>query len=749
MEETFPETVQVIRYSMGLGAKRQHNLTVSSSDRSQKVVMRRLTSQLGSLLAGSPDGYRQRVAEQLIDQAKELSGDIVLRAAGPGTFLNELIGLVLAKFQTEYIYRQHHPDTLTAWIFLDDFQHWFRKKMPDLLFVALRTDEEERLVIDAQVIEAKCVGQAAFDRESTDAQQQVVQGVSRLATAFAPDADHLDGLFWQDQFYRAVVGNLVLDPHQHDVWDTYADAFRTGDYTLMMSGQSWVFCYDGQTTATLSNQRAEGLLNTRAPNAPACPLYYHHIGRSGLRAVLRDLLEATGKLEELTALWELRADETQEPLPLVSEPVSPAPSGEDEEEIGKEYHDDTVAEQQVSMSLESPPAAPAEQVATTPATPVPTTSEEKSPPNEPSDTDREWRQQRARELEWALRQYNIQMYSIDPDSADIGPSIVRFKVRLRPGETINRMQRVADDLARELALTGPPLIDNVPGTHFVGIDLPRPAPEVVDLLPLMHHLKPPQSGALPVIIGQSPAGDIVIDDLAEFPHLLVAGATNSGKSVFLRSLLLCLMQQYRPGALELLIIDPKQTDFSFFDNLPYLRGGSVLTDRNAAKEALLELVNHEMPRRQQLMRGRSLKIKEFNQRYPDEALPPIVAMIDEYAQLISIMPKKDADAFEQDLMSLAAVARSTGIHLILATQRPSADVVTGVLRANLDSRIAFKVASATNSRIVLDQGGAENLLGRGDMLFRRPSGQILRLQGAFIGEVEIQEYLAKIAGRPR
>jgi DNA segregation ATPase FtsK/SpoIIIE-like protein len=204
------------------------------------------------------------------------------------------------------------------------------------------------------------------------------------------------------------------------------------------------------------------------------------------------------------------------------------------------------------------------------------------------------------------------------------------------------------------------------------------------------------------------------------------------------------MQQYRPGALELLIIDPKQTDFSFFDNLPYLRGGSVLTDRNAAKEALLELVNHEMPRRQQLMRGRSLKIKEFNQRYPDEALPPIVAMIDEYAQLISIMPKKDADAFEQDLMSLAAVARSTGIHLILATQRPSADVVTGVLRANLDSRIAFKVASATNSRIVLDQGGAENLLGRGDMLFRRPSGQILRLQGTFIGEVEIQEYLAKI-----
>jgi len=224
----------------------------------------------------------------------------------------------------------------------------------------------------------------------------------------------------------------------------------------------------------------------------------------------------------------------------------------------------------------------------------------------------------------------------------------------------------------------------------------------------------------------------------------VAGATGSGKSVFLRSVLLGLLTQYLPGQVELLIVDPKQTDFSFFDSVPHLRGGKVFTQAEEARDALLELVRSEMPRRQQLMRGRSLKIKEFNRRFPAEALPPIVAMIDEYAQLLSIMPKREQDGFERDLMSLAAVARSTGIHLILATQRPSVNVVTGTLKANLPSRIAFQVPTNQDSRVVLDASGAENLLGRGDMLFRKPSGEILRLQAPFMDEEAMQSYLAAL-----
>jgi DNA segregation ATPase FtsK/SpoIIIE-like protein len=195
-------------------------------------------------------------------------------------------------------------------------------------------------------------------------------------------------------------------------------------------------------------------------------------------------------------------------------------------------------------------------------------------------------------------------------------------------------------------------------------------------------------------------------------------------------------------------VDPKRTDFSFFNGLPYLIGGRVIIDKNEARSVLLDLVQNEMPRRQKILEDRSARLKDFNQRYPKEALPPIVAVIDEYAQLlISISKKQDREAFEQDLMSLAAVARATGIHLVLATQRPSADVVTGTLKANLPVSIAFKVASAVNSRIVIDQGGAENLLGRGDMLFKQPDGELSRLQAPFIDEVSIQSYLKQLKSK--
>lgn len=356
-----------------------------------------------------------------------------------------------------------------------------------------------------------------------------------------------------------------------------------------------------------------------------------------------------------------------------------------------------------------------------------------------------WLEQKARELERALRQRGIQIFALDPAQADVGPSIVRFKLRLRPTESLKKIQGVAEDLARDLALPSTPLIDNVLRTNFVGVDIPRERATTIELLPLLEGLGTPGPAELPIIIGVTPDGGMITEDLSEFPHLLVAGATNSGKSVFLRSLLLSLMTQYRAGGLELLIVDPKRTDFTFFNNLPYLRGGKVLIERNEARDALLELVREEMPRRQNLIANRSMKVKVFNQRFPDEALPPIVALIDEYALLVSMMDKKEREAFEQDLMILAAAARSVGIHLVLATQRPSADIVTSTLKANLDARIAFRVASNTNSRVVLDTTGAENLLGRGDMLFRRPSGEIVRVQAPFMDEVSMQEYLTRFA----
>jgi hypothetical protein len=705
LEATLKSSVQVIRYSLGLGVKRRHNLTVSSSYKAQDIVERRLTTNLETLLPSTLYDFRKQVAQHLIAQAKQVSGDIVLRAAGPGVYLNELIGMVVAKHLTERRYLQEHLGALYTWIYLDDFRHWFDHKIPDLLFVAIPREANGTLPLHIEVIETKCISETYFVTESADAQRQVAQGVNRLGPAWASGAIHLDAPYWYDQLYQAVVGNLALHREQMYLWEAFRRRLPKGDFALEMSGHAWVFCYD--RALGLLSRSEEGRVTKVVSGTQHIPQYYHHYGRSSLREVLRELVED----------WDLPTP----PNTWFIEDETPILASESENPVISPSPPPSIATPTLEKVAIGPPET------------------ELSATN--SSTDAKWLQGKVRDLERILRQYSIQIYPIDSALADVGPSIIRFKLRLRPGEQLSKIQRFASDLARELSLTSTPIIDNVLGTNYVGIDLPRPKPQTVYLLPLLDKLNHSLLGELPVIIGQTPDGQTVIEDLSEFPHLLVAGATNSGKSVFLRSLVLCLLDQYMPKDLRLLIVDPKRTDFSFFNDLPYLIGGKVITDQEVARDMLLSLVRSEMPRRQQLMAGRSLRIKEFNQRFPEEALPPIIAIIDEYAQLISIMRKQEREAFERDLMSLAAVARATGIHLVLATQRPSADIVTGTLKANLPASIAFKVASAVNSRIVIDQSGAENLLGRGDMLFRQPNGELMRLQAPFIDEEDIQDYL--------
>jgi hypothetical protein len=711
LQTAFRDQVQVIRYSLGLGAKRQHNLTVSSSGRAQAIVSSRLATRLGQMFPAAAQ-FCHALAERLVAEAKEISGDIVLRAAGPGAFLNELIGLVAATFASEQRF-QPQGAALTTWILLDDFEHWFeRGKFPDLLFVAIEADAEERLRLRLQVLEAKCVGELSFAAEALDAEEQVRRGINRLAQAFAPGGAHLDALFWYDQLYRAVAGNLAVDPEQQALWNLFRERIHTGAFTLDLSGHSWIFCYDGQ--GDLINGPVERPFALLAQEAPEVTLRAHHYGRNELAALLSELIRAHDGLQ--------LPPETLAQLPAVEPLPEPTPE-----------------------AVQAPAPAPTRTPAL-PGTPSSTPAPAPAPTPAPGDAEQQWLSDKARELERALRRRGVQLLPIIPADADVGPSIVRFKLRLSGNETIRRMQAVAEDLARDLALASTPIIDNVLRTNFVGVDIPRERVQVVELRPLLDALGTPGPAELPIIVGVTPDGTLVSEDLSEFPHLLVAGATNSGKSVFLRSLLLSLMRQYPAGSLELLIVDPKRTDFTFFNSVPYLRGGKVIVDRNEARDALLELVRTEMPRRQNLIANRSMKVKLFNQRFPAEALPPIVALIDEYALLVSMMDKKEREAFEQDLMILAAAARSVGIHLVLATQRPSADIVTSTLKANLDARIAFRVASPTNSRVVLDATGAENLLGRGDMLFRRPSGEVVRLQAPFMGEEAMQSYLRDLVG---
>jgi len=731
MESAFPDKVQIIRYSLGLGAKRQHNLTVSSSRKAQDVVVRRLAGRLGEMFHRATPEFLREIANQLVAQAKQVSGDIVLRAAGPGAFLNELIGLVVARFETERRLQANFPGALISWVLLDDFEHWFSGgKFPDLLCVVITRNSEGKLQLHTEVIEAKCVGFASFEAEARDARGQVIQGVRRLVYAFASGGRHIDALYWYDQLYRAVIGNLQVDTEQQELWELFRARLHSGDFHFDMEGHSWAFCYDGQVTTTGGprEHEFEGLQEEFAN----VRLRAHHYGRSELCRTLRELVETAGERVYAPELWE------PAPYGLTSEVVLPESAGELQ----------ATADISLVASAAEIAVAPVKPSASMPVDSLPIPPPAPAVKSEPS-SEQAWLEQKAHELERALRQRGIQIFPLDPTQADVGPSIVRFKLRLRPTESLKKIQSVAEDLARDLALPSTPLIDNVLRTNFVGVDIPRERPTTIELRPLLNRLGVPGPAELPIIVGITPDGTLMTEDLSEFPHLLVAGATGSGKSVFLRSLLLSLISQYQPGRLELLIIDPKRTDFTFFNNLPYLRGGKVLIEHNEARDALLELVRNEMPRRQNVIANRSMKVKVFNQRFPDEALPPIVALIDEYALLVSMMDKKEREAFEQDLMILAAAARSVGIHLVLATQRPSADIVTSTLKANLDARIAFRVASNTNSRVVLDVTGAENLLGHGDMLFRRPSGEILRLQAPFMDEVSMQEYLLVIQKRHR
>jgi DNA segregation ATPase FtsK/SpoIIIE-like protein len=352
----------------------------------------------------------------------------------------------------------------------------------------------------------------------------------------------------------------------------------------------------------------------------------------------------------------------------------------------------------------------------------------------------DWIVQKARQLDHALRNYEIGAHPTDPDKADVGPVIVRFKVKLYPGEKFSRLEKLAPDLQRELGLRNPPFVKNLP--YFVGIDIPRSIPEVVPLLSLLEYLPDVSIGNLPFLIGKTPSGEVVQADLAKLPHLLIAGSTGSGKTMFLYNLIVNLVSQFSEDELSLLLVDPKQTDFFFFKDLPHLIGGEVVFEPREAISRLEYLMADVLRERtQQLRRGLARDIRDYNKKTADEPIIPIVVIVDEYADLVQVLSTSERNDFERQLVRLAQRARSIGVHLVVATQRPTGDLVTTNLKTNLPARIAFRLPSYHDSMTILDQTGAENLLGQGDMLYRSSSSDIRRLQAPYITTEMLIQYL--------
>ncbi len=354
-----------------------------------------------------------------------------------------------------------------------------------------------------------------------------------------------------------------------------------------------------------------------------------------------------------------------------------------------------------------------------------------SPPAFRKAPPRETLQALARSLEEKLREFGVEgeVVSINP-----GPIITVYEFRPSPGVKISRIAALADDLALGLAAESVRIVAPIPGKDVVGIEVSNPERQTVYLREIIESEAYQRSRSpLTIVLGKDISGQPVVADLTRMPHLLIAGATGTGKSVFLHSVILSLIYKASPEKVRLLLIDPKRIELSLYEGLPYLLHPVVLEPRLATKA--LRWAVAEMERRYQLLEeSRARNLDSYN-REASEKLPYIVIIIDELADLMVVSSKE----VETLLTRLAQMARASGIHLLLATQRPSVDVITGIIKANFPARISFQVSSRTDSRTILDTQGAEKLLGAGDMLFLPPgASKLKRIHAPYVSEKEVQ-----------
>lgn len=337
-----------------------------------------------------------------------------------------------------------------------------------------------------------------------------------------------------------------------------------------------------------------------------------------------------------------------------------------------------------------------------------------------------------------------------------GPTITSFEVQPSVGVKVQRIKALENDIALNLEAKSIRIIAPIPGKAAVGVEIPSPIAQEVGFKELMQHYQQMRAKPqIPVLLGKTVSGEIVMSDLAKMPHCIIAGATGSGKSVCINTIVMSIVMNAKPDEIKLLMVDPKKVELTGYTHLPHMIA-PVITEAHGAYAALSWLVK-EMQKRYDILKQMGLRnITAFNSRKRDQKfeealeieipdfMPKIVAIIDEFADL---MMASSSD-LETPIARIAQMARAVGIHLILATQRPSREVITGLIKANFPTRISFKVASRINSQIILDETGAESLLGNGDMLFLPPgSSHLIRAQGTYISDSEIHGIIEHICNQ--
>jgi S-DNA-T family DNA segregation ATPase FtsK/SpoIIIE len=326
-----------------------------------------------------------------------------------------------------------------------------------------------------------------------------------------------------------------------------------------------------------------------------------------------------------------------------------------------------------------------------------------------------------------------------------GPHVSRYELRLAPGTKVKKVTELANDLAYALASTDIRILAPIPGKQAVGVEVPNTRRRMVRLGDI-YAGRPERTSPLVAWLGQGIDGKPVWTDLAKMPHVLVAGTTGSGKSGCVNAILSSILMHASPNEVRLALVDPKQVELNHYERVPHLLTPVVTSPRLAAN-VLANLIG-EMESRYGIMgQARARNLVELNRvraKAGEPPLPHILCVIDELADLMMVAPAE----VEDSIIRLAQKSRATGIHLVLATQRPSTDIITGTIKVNIPARIAFAVSSQTDSRVILDQGGAEALLGQGDMLFRGAgTSKLQRIQGAFVTEDEIARITAHWAAQ--
>jgi DNA segregation ATPase FtsK/SpoIIIE, S-DNA-T family len=398
-----------------------------------------------------------------------------------------------------------------------------------------------------------------------------------------------------------------------------------------------------------------------------------------------------------------------EPAPLI-----PFPEPHTEEALAEPDHDSLFNASPAVEDYKLPDRSLLRQSGTNAAAPVEATS------------------QVAHALVQALADFGVQASVIGQIT---GPRVTRYELQLAPGTKMSKVSALKDDLSYALATTEIRILAPIPGKQAVGVEVPNLTPNLVTLGDIYDDL-PQTASPVAVWLGKDISGNAVWTDLARMPHILIAGTTGSGKSGCINTILTSILLRSTPDEVRMILIDPKRIELSYYEQIPHLLAPVVSSPKEAT--AVLANVIAEMERRyERLSVVRARNLPEANRAFRErgeQPLPYLLVVIDELADLMMISPQ----AVEDAIIRLAQKSRAVGIHLVLATQRPSVDVITGMIKANVPSRIAFAVSSQTDSRVIIDQGGAESLLGQGDMLFK-PLGtsRLQRVQGAYVGEEEI------------